>query len=77
MTKYCPTTLWIQGSERVNVVNNTEGLTQGSCTVRKSKPQRCVYAYVKHICRHKHTQIHMDVTEQERYLTALVQIKTD
>lgn len=53
---------WIQGSESVNVVNNTQGLTQGSYskTIQTTQTYLCIYE------AHLHTQIHRNSQECDR-----------
>ena len=55
------------------MVSNTQGHTHGSRTVRKPKPQRRVYAYIW--SAHTQAQTHKSVTEQRKYLTAVVSLK--
>lgn len=57
MSKYCPTASWIQGSESVSVVNNTQGLTQGACAARETT-KTCLCIYEAHLQAQIHTISH-------------------
>lgn len=72
MSKHCkcptaswkPMNLWLWLTTHMDL--------QGSCALRKSKPQRCIWNILAGI---KCTQTYMGLTEQERNLTALVRAR--